>query len=179
MGPTRDELPENLAKRWWEVARGAEARAARQLSRQPVVDGVARLDEGALLDDGFHFLEEVGVMAWLSDVHGTAMQREMVPVVQYLVLDGLKTLFDMASIKALPALLVSDQALRRLVGFKAPQGWDGQAPGRAYHRPALPGHAGKESGAAELAGAGGGVQWRHARLGDDRDRWCEGHGHRG
>ncbi len=85
MGQTRDELTENLAERLcWEVARRDDARVARRLYRKQVVDGVYRLDEGALLDDFFHFLEEVGVMALLSDVHGTAMPREMVPFVQYI-----------------------------------------------------------------------------------------------
>ncbi len=126
MGQTRDELTENLAERLcWEVARRDDARVARRLYRKQVVDGVYRLDEGALLDDFFHFLEEVGVMALLSDVHGTAMPREMVPFVQYILLDGLKTLFGIESINALPALLFSDEALMRLVGFNARQVRDG------------------------------------------------------
>jgi hypothetical protein len=45
---------------------------------------VYRLDEGALLDDFFYFLHELGVVDLLGDVQGTAVQREMVPIVQYL-----------------------------------------------------------------------------------------------
>jgi hypothetical protein len=44
------------------------------------------LDEGALLDDFFHDLEDVGVMALLADVHGTARQRGMVPFVHDVLL---------------------------------------------------------------------------------------------
>jgi hypothetical protein len=33
------------------------------LYRKQVVDGVYRLDGGALLDDFFHFLQAIGVMA--------------------------------------------------------------------------------------------------------------------
>jgi hypothetical protein len=50
-------------------------------SCKPVVDGVYRLDESTLLDDFFYFLHELGVVDWLDDVQGTAVQREMVPVV--------------------------------------------------------------------------------------------------
>jgi hypothetical protein len=45
----------------------------------------------------------------------------MVPVIQYLLLYSLKTLFGIESMKALPALLFSDEALMRLVGFNARQ----------------------------------------------------------
>ena len=45
----------------------------------------------------------------------------MVPVVQYVLLYSLKTLFGMESMNALPPLLFSDEALMRLVGFNAQQ----------------------------------------------------------
>jgi Transposase DDE domain len=94
---------------------------ARRLYRKEVVDGVYRLDEGALLDDFFHFLRELGVLELMEGVQGTALQREMVPIVQYLLLYGLKTLFGIESMNALPALLFSDAALMQLVGFNAQQ----------------------------------------------------------
>ena len=84
MRQTRDEIRQILVERMCgEVARRDERRVARRLDRKQVIDGVYRLDEGALLDDFFHYLEDVGVMALLAEVHGTAMQREMVPFVQY------------------------------------------------------------------------------------------------
>jgi Transposase DDE domain len=122
MEQTRDDITQNLTERLrWEVARRDDSRVARRLYRKQLVDGVYRLDEGALLDDFFHFLDQVGVMGLLSEVHGTAIQREMVPFVQYVLLYGLKTLFGIESINALPALLFSDEALMRLVGFNAQQ----------------------------------------------------------
>src|SRR5215510_4141989 len=45
----------------------------------------------------------------------------MVPFVPYLLLYSLKTLFGIESMHALPALLFSDEALMRLVGFNAHQ----------------------------------------------------------
>ena len=126
MRPTRDEITEKLAERLcWEVARRDDARVARRLYRKQVVNGVYRLDEGAVLDDFFHFLDQIGVMALLAEVCGTAIQREMVPFVQYVLLYGLKTLFGMESMNALPPLLFSDEALMQLVGFNAQQVHDG------------------------------------------------------
>lgn len=126
MGQTREHLTQNLAERLcWQVARRDDTRVARRLYRKQLVDGVYRLDEGALLDDFFHFLQVSGVMGLLEQVYGAAIQREMVPFVQYVLLYGVKTLFGIESMHALPALLFSDEALMRLVGFNAHQVRDG------------------------------------------------------
>jgi hypothetical protein len=122
MGQTHDEITQNLAERLcWQVARRDDTRIARRLYRKQLVDGVYRLDEGALLDDFFHFLRAIEVMALLEQVDGTAIQREMIPFVQYLLLYGLKTLFGIESMHALSSLLFSDEALMQLVGFNAQQ----------------------------------------------------------
>jgi hypothetical protein len=122
MGQTPDELTENLAERLcWEVARRDDSRVARRVYRKQLVDGVYRLDEGALLDDFLHFLQAIGVMALLDEAHGAAVHRAMVPFVQDVLLYGVKTLFGIESINALPRLLFSDEALMRRVGFNAQQ----------------------------------------------------------
>lgn len=122
MGQTHDEITQNLAERLcWQGARRDDTRIARRWYRKQVVDGVYRRDEGALLDDFCHFLQERGVMAMLQETHGAGIDRVMVPFVQDLLLDGLKTLFGIERINALPALLCSDEALRPLVGFNTQQ----------------------------------------------------------
>jgi hypothetical protein len=107
---------------------------ARRLYNKQVVDEVYQLDDGALLDDFFDFLQELGVGDWLSEVQGTAVQRAMVPVVQDVLLYSLKTLFGIESMHALPALLFSDEALMRLVGFNAYQVRHGVCQRGAAHR---------------------------------------------
>lgn len=83
MGQTRDETTRNLAERLcWEVAHRDDLRVARRLYRKPIVDGVYRLDEGAVLGDFFHFLRAIGVMALLEQAYGTAIQRAMLPFIQ-------------------------------------------------------------------------------------------------
>ncbi len=108
------------------MARRDDARGARRLYRTQVIAGVYRLDEGAWLDGFFHFLHELGVVDWLNTVQGTAVQRVMVPCVQDVLLYGLKTLDGVESMNALPAVLCSDEALMRLVGFNAHQVRQGQ-----------------------------------------------------
>jgi len=96
-------------------------RVARRLDNQQGVDGVYRLDDGALREDFFDVLQELGVVDWRGEVQGTAVQRERVPCVPSLLRDSLKSLLGVESRHALPALLFRDAALRRLVGFKAQQ----------------------------------------------------------
>jgi hypothetical protein len=122
MRQTPDEITQNLAARWcWHVARRDDHRSARRLYRTQVVDGVYRLDEGALRDEVFHALQALGVMALLEQAQGPAIQRARLPCVQDVVLDGLKTLLGIESMHALPALLFSDEALMQLVGVNAQQ----------------------------------------------------------
>lgn len=122
MGQAWDEIPPNVAERLcWEVARRDGARVARRLYRQQAVDGADRLDEAAVLDDFFYVLQAIGVMTLLEEVHGIAIQYEMVRFVPYVVLDGLKTRFGIECIKAWPMSLFSDEALIRLVGYNTQQ----------------------------------------------------------
>jgi hypothetical protein len=126
-----------LAERWcWQVARSDDARVARRLYRKQGVDGVYRLDEGALLDDFLPFLPAIGLMALLEHAGGTAIQRAMLPCMPSVVRYGLKPLGGIKSMQALPSLLCSDEARRPLVGFKAPQVRAGVCPRGATTRQA-------------------------------------------
>ena len=98
---------------------------ARRLDRTPVVDGVYRLDEGALWDDFVHVRQERGGVDVWERVRGTALERAMGPVGPDRLRDGLQPRCGVASMHALPALRRSAEALRRLVGFKATQGREG------------------------------------------------------
>src|SRR5262245_753417 len=143
MGQTQDAITENLAERLcWEGARREDSRVARRLCRKQLVDGVDRRDEGALRDDFLPFLQAIGGMALLDEAHGAAGHRVMVPVGQYVLRDGVKTRLGIERIKALPRMRGSDEALRRLVGFKAPPVRQGScqrgAPTRQGERPPGP-----------------------------------------
>jgi hypothetical protein len=122
MGQSREAMTQHLAERWCgQAASRDDARVARRLYRKHVVDGVYRLDEGALLDDFFQFWRELGVLDLMEGVQGKALQRTMVPMVPDLLRYGLKTLLGIDRMHARPALLFSDEALMQLVGFKAQQ----------------------------------------------------------
>jgi hypothetical protein len=54
---------------------------ARRLDRKPGVEGVYRRDAGAVLEEFFHVLQALGVMAWLEQLCGAALDRVMGPFV--------------------------------------------------------------------------------------------------
>jgi hypothetical protein len=67
----------------WQAARRDDVRVAQRLYHRQVVDGVYRLD----------------------NLHGMAIQRVIVPCIQYVLLYRLKTLYGVGRMNALPALL--------------------------------------------------------------------------
>ena len=108
MAQTREAMAQNLAERLcWQAARRDDSRVARRLYRKQVVDGVYRLDEGALLDDFFYFLQELGVrrLAGRRPGHG-GPARDGARACQYLLLYSLKTLLGIESMNAAAGLAV-------------------------------------------------------------------------
>jgi hypothetical protein len=74
-------------------------------------------------------------MALLVGVHGTTIQRAMIPVVPYDLLWSLKAWYGIESMPALPRLLFSAEVLRQLLGFHAQQLRQGMCQRRATTRP--------------------------------------------
>src|SRR5215510_1550606 len=128
-GPTmqnKEEITTNLVERLdWRFARRDESRIARRLWKKQPVDAISSLEEGAILDEFVHFLDEVGVLSRWQALQGEDIQREMVDFFQYVMLYGMKTLLGIEAMNALPALLFSDEAAMRLAGFNAVQMRDG------------------------------------------------------
>jgi hypothetical protein len=156
VGQTRHEITQKLAaRRCWELARREASRVARRVYRQQEVDGVYQLDAGAVLDAFFHVLQSLGAMALLEEVHGAAIRRERLPCVPYVLLYGVKPLFGIPRINALPRLLCSDEALMQLVGLNAQQVRQGLCQRGATTRQGerLPGPIGPDTLATTI------VQW--------------------
>lgn len=135
MEQTREAITTTLAERLcWQVAQRDDMRVARRLYRKQIVDGVSPLEAGAVPDEFFPFLAELEVRTLLQQARGKGVERELGPMVQSILLYGLKTLFGIASMKAWPELLFRDAASMRLVGFKAHQVRHGVCPRGAAKR---------------------------------------------
>ncbi len=118
----KEAITTNLVERLdWRFARRDESRIARRLWKKQPVDAIYSLEEGAILDEFVHFLDEVGVLSRWQALQGEDIQREMVDFFQYVMLYGMKTLLGIEAMNALPDLLFSDEAAMRLAGFNAMQ----------------------------------------------------------
>jgi hypothetical protein len=123
---SKEDVTTNLVERLdWRFARRDESRIARRLWKKQAVDAISSLEEGAILDEFIHFLDEVGVLPRWQALQGDGIQREMVDFFQYVMLYGMKTLLGIEAMNALLALLFSDEAAMRLAGFNAVQMRDG------------------------------------------------------
>src|SRR5262249_14801213 len=109
---SKEDVTTNLVERLdWRVSRRDGSRIARRVWEEQAVDAISSLEEGAILDEFIHFLDEVGVLPRWQALQGDGIQREMVDFFQYVMLYGMKTLLAIEAMNALPALLFSDEGL--------------------------------------------------------------------
>ena len=86
---SKEDVTTNLVERLdWRCARRDENRVARRLWKKQAVDAIYSLEEGAILDEFVHFLDEVGVLPRWQALQGAGIQREMVDFFQYALLMG-------------------------------------------------------------------------------------------
>lgn len=105
----------------WQLAWRDDGRVAQALYAGEEVEEIHELSEAGLLDEFFVFLEEVGMMALFEGMELPAVQRVLVPTVQFVLLYLLKVLVGSQSMNELPRVLFSNLALMELVGFNARQ----------------------------------------------------------
>lgn len=105
----------------WRAAIRDDQQVAQAIHHGEELDAIYGLNEVGLLDEFWHFLELIGVLALVATIQVPAIERVMIPLVQMVALYMLKILFGIVSMNALPALLFSNVAAMTLVGFNAYQ----------------------------------------------------------
>jgi hypothetical protein len=105
----------------WRSARRDDQAVAQALHAGAGIDALYNLDEAGLLDAFYHYLEQIGFLSLSASLTLPGVKRVLLPVVQFVLLYLLKTLYGIASLNALPPLLFSNVALMRLIGFNAHQ----------------------------------------------------------
>ncbi len=105
----------------WRSAQRDDQAVARAIHAGESIDTIYNLDEAGLLDEFYHFLEGIGFLGLSGGLGLPGVKRVLLPVLQFVLLYLLKTLYGIASMNALPPLLFSNVALMRLIGFSAHQ----------------------------------------------------------
>jgi len=119
---TREDTRRGAVSRLdWRSARRDDQAVAQAIHAGAGIDAIYNLDEAGLLDAFYHVLEQIGFLALIAEVRLPGVRRVLLPVLQFVLLYLLKTLYGIASMNALPPLLFSNVALMRLIGFNAHQ----------------------------------------------------------
>jgi len=119
---TRDETRRVVVSRLdWRSAQRDDQAVAQAIHAGESMDGIYNLDEAGLLDGFYHFLDAIGFLGLIGGLGLPGVKRVVLPVLQFVLLYLLKTLYGIASMNALPPLLFSNVALMRLIGFNAHQ----------------------------------------------------------
>ncbi len=119
---TREDIRRRMVSRLdWRSARRDDRTVAQAIHAGKGIDAIYNLDEAGLLDAFYHFLEQIGFLSLSAGLPLPGVKRVLLPVLQFVLLYLLKTLYGIASMHALPSLLFSNVALMRLVGFNAHQ----------------------------------------------------------
>lgn len=114
----RRNLIHNLS---WRAVTRDDQKVAGAIHRGEELDAVYGLNEVGLLDEFWHFLDCIGILALVATIEVPAIERVLVPVVQMVLLYLLKILLGIVSMNALPFLLFSNVAAMTVVGFNAHQ----------------------------------------------------------
>jgi hypothetical protein len=105
----------------WQTAQRDDQRVAQAVQAGEELDAVHELSEAGVLDEFFAYREALGVPMLVGRLVFVEVERVMIPLAQFVTLYLLKTLYGIASMEALPALLFSNVALMTLIGFNATQ----------------------------------------------------------
>src|SRR5437764_7729470 len=105
----------------WKVACRDDRKVGQALYAGEPIEEMHQLSDAGLLDEFFVFLKDLGMLEAFEQVSQSAVQRTLVPTVQFVLLYFLKVLLGAESMHELPRVLFSDLALMELVGFNAHQ----------------------------------------------------------
>ena len=117
---TATEISQNLAMQLdWQTAERDDKAVAQLLYAGEKADAIHTLDEAGLLDGFFAFLIESEVMSVWKAYEISGLQRIFLPTVMFLLLYGIRILFGVNSMNALPSLLFSNIPVMLVIGFNA------------------------------------------------------------
>jgi hypothetical protein len=117
---TATEISQNLAIQLdWQTAERDDKAVAQLLYAGEKADEIHTLDEAGLLDGFFAFLSESEVMSVWKAYEISGLQRIFLPTILFLLLYGMRILFGINSMNALPSLLFSNIPVMLVIGFNA------------------------------------------------------------
>jgi len=114
-----DALQALFERLHWGYSERNDQYVAQGIVNKQEIDEVHNLNEGGVLDGFMTFLKESGFMAYLASLEIKERQIALLPAMTMLLTYMAKTLYNIGSIDSLPAILFSDEAVMKVLGFNA------------------------------------------------------------
>jgi len=119
---SRDQLQEILCNRlFWHIAERDDARVADHFFHHREMDVVYAMDEVALFDSFFNYLQEIKVFPHLEQLDPQKQQRKKVPFFQIVLVFLMKVVGSIKTIDEIRDLLLTDELFMSMCGFNAHQ----------------------------------------------------------
>ena len=103
----------------WGYAQRDDRQIADTIVNRREVDEVHNLSEGGMLDGFMAFLKECEFMNYLATMDVKDCKRLIIPVLSLMLTYIAKTIYNVDSVYALPAILFSDESVMKVLGFNA------------------------------------------------------------
>ena len=123
---TTDDLRARLAEICgWQIATRDDRQVAQALHETRSVDRVHALDEAAFFDELFHYIREIGAWPLLMGLEPDHREGALYPFLQFVLFTLMRCVGGVQSMLATHDVLLTDEALMRLLGFNAAQVQEG------------------------------------------------------
>lgn len=120
--PIRFELGRRLAEvAGWQTVSRADAAVAEELYKTHAVDRVVGLNEAAFFDELFSYVREIGAWPFLEELDPGDRKRASYPFLQFVLFTIMRCTGGVSSMLATRDVLLTDEALMKVLGFNAVQ----------------------------------------------------------
>jgi hypothetical protein len=120
--PTREDLQTRLAQlTGWRTATRDDVGVAETMVEERAVDTALPLSSAAFFDELFHYIEEIGAYPLLENLDPKDRLGALYPFIQFVLFTLMRCVGGVQSMLATHDLLLTDQALMRVLGFNATQ----------------------------------------------------------
>ena len=119
---TREKMQDTLCNRlFWHTAERDDAKVAYHLFHRREMDVVYAMDEAALFDSFFNYLQEIEVFPLLAYLDPQKQQRRNVRFIQLVLVFLMKVVGSIKTMEEVDDLLLTDELLMSMCGFNAYQ----------------------------------------------------------
>lgn len=121
VSPVEEAVRETMGVLEWSTASRDDSYVAEAVRRTRAMDDVIPLNSSAYFDELFYFVREIGAWELLEALDPGIRKGEIYPFMQFVLFTIMRCVSGVESMLAARDVLLTDEALMRLLGFNAAQ----------------------------------------------------------